>query len=62
MLGTSACASYDTGSLQFPAQHLQQYPPGSLALIYMQRYSLREEFINESTISSQLYWEVVGTG
>jgi hypothetical protein len=62
VLGTSACASQDTGSLYFPGEYLQMYPPGSLLLIYMQRYSTSEQVINNSTISAELYWEVVGTG
>lgn len=62
VLGTSACASQDTGSLYFPGEYLQMYPPGSLLLIYMQRYSTSEQVINNSKISAELYWEVVGTG
>jgi hypothetical protein len=62
VLGTSACASEDVGSLYFPGEYLQMYPPGSLLLIYMQRYSVSEKVIDNSLISAELYWEVVGTG
>ena len=63
-LGQVTCAGADSGFMQIPAQHLQQYPAGSLTAIHLIRHKVElvETEINNSYVETHTQWEVVGTG
>ena len=63
-LGYVTCAGPDSGFMQIPASHLQQYPAGSLTAIHLIRHKVElvETDINNSYMETHTQWEVVGTG
>ena len=63
-LGRVDCVDEDSGYMSIPGSYFQQFPPGSLAAVHLNRHKIElvETDINNSFIETHTEWEVVGTG
>ena len=63
-MGRVDCVDEDSGYMSIPGSYFQQFPPGSLAAVHLNRHKIElvETDINNSFIETHTEWEVVGTG